>query len=65
MDTRALDGRTEIRLQLAEDGVIAGVVKALADRDRKIYSLTKVEPSLEDVFIQIVGRRLEEVDEAG
>jgi ABC-2 type transport system ATP-binding protein len=65
VDTRALDGRTEIRLQLAEDGVIAGVVKALADRDRKIYSLTKVEPSLEDVFIQIVGRRLEEADEAG
>lgn len=65
VDTRPLDGRTEIRLQLAEDGVIAGVVRALADRDRKIYALTKIEPSLEDVFIQMVGRRLEEVDEAG
>ncbi|MDR5694934.1 MAG: ABC transporter ATP-binding protein [Armatimonadota bacterium] len=63
VDIRVLDGRTEIRLQVAEDGVIAEVVRALADRERKIYSLTKVEPSLEDVFMQLVGRRMEEADE--
>jgi ABC-2 type transport system ATP-binding protein len=65
VDTRDGDGSTEVRLELADDGVIAGVVKALADRDRRILSLRKVEPSLEDVFVQIVGRRLEEADEAG
>jgi len=64
VDTRDGDGSTEVRLELADDGVIAGVVKALADRDRRILSLRKVEPSLEDVFVQIVGRRLEEADEA-
>ena len=64
-DARASDGRTELRLQLADDGVIAGVVKALADRERRIFSLQKIEPSLEDVFVQIVGRRLEEADEGG
>ena len=62
-DTRALDGRTELRLQLADDGAIAAVVKALADRDRRIFSLQKIEPSLEDVFVQIVGQRIEEADE--
>ena len=64
-DARAADGRTELRLQLADDGVIAGVVRALADRERRIFSLQKIEPSLEDVFVQIVGRRLEEADEGG
>lgn len=63
VDTRALDGRTELRLQLAEEGAIAGVVKALADHDRRIFTLQKIEPSLEDVFMQIVGQRLEEADE--
>jgi len=64
-DARATDGRTELRLQVADDGAIAGVVKALADRERRIFSLQKIEPSLEDVFVQIVGRRLEEADEGG
>ena len=64
-DARAADGRTELRLQVADDGAIAGVVKALADRERRIFSLQKIEPSLEDVFVQIVGRRLEEADEGG
>jgi len=63
-DATASDGRTELRLQLADDGVIAGVVKALADHERRIFSLQKIEPSLEDVFVQIVGQRLEEADES-
>ncbi len=63
VDTRALDGRTEIKLQLADDGAIAGVVKALADHDRRILSLQKEEPSLEDVFVRLVGQRIEEADQ--
>jgi len=65
VDSRAFDDHTEIRLRLAEDGAIAGVVKALADRDRRILSLQKLEPSLEDVFVQLVGQRLEEADQSG
>ena len=64
VDTRAVDDRSELRVTLADDGGIAGVVKALADRNRRIFSLEKIEPSLEDVFVQIVGRRLEDADEA-
>jgi len=63
VDTRALDGRTEIKLQLADDGAIAGVVKALVDHDRRILSLQKEEPSLEDVFVRLVGQRIEEADQ--
>ncbi len=65
VDTRTLDDRSELQVQLADDGGIAGVVKALADRNRRIFSLQKIEPSLEDVFVQIVGRRLEDADEGG
>ncbi|HEY6103093.1 MAG TPA: ABC transporter ATP-binding protein [bacterium] len=64
VDTRVVDDRSELRVTLADDGGIAGVVKALADRNRRIFSLEKIEPSLEDVFVQIVGRRLEDADEA-
>lgn len=64
-DMAALDGRTELRLRLSDDGAIAAVVKALADGNRRIFSLQKIEPSLEDVFVQIVGKRLEEADERG
>jgi ABC-2 type transport system ATP-binding protein len=64
-DVRALDSRTELKLQLVDDGVIAGVVQALAERQRRIFSLQKVEPSLEEVFVQIVGQRLEEADKTG
>jgi ABC-2 type transport system ATP-binding protein len=62
-DTRALDGRMELRLHLADDGAIAGVVKVLADSNRRIFSLQKIEPTLEEVFVQLVGQRLEEADE--
>ena len=57
---RQLDGRTELRLLLDDDGVISGVVQALAGANRRILSLEKVEPSLEDVFVDLVGERFED-----
>jgi len=57
---RQLDGRTELRLVLDDDGVISSVVQALADAKRRILSFEKVEPSLEDVFVKTVGERFEE-----
>ncbi|HEV2686767.1 MAG TPA: ABC transporter ATP-binding protein [Actinomycetota bacterium] len=56
---RPLDGRTELRLLLEDDGAISGVVQALAGANRRIPSLEKVEPSLEDVFVDLVGERFE------
>jgi ABC-2 type transport system ATP-binding protein len=57
---RPLDGRTELRLVLDDDGVISSVVEALAGAKRRILSFEKVEPSLEDVFVRTVGERFEE-----
>jgi len=65
VDAIPLDDRTELRLQLADDGAIAGVVKALADHRRRILSLRKQEPSLEDVFVRLVGQRLADADRGG
>jgi len=60
----ARDGHTELHVELADDGAIAGVVAALAQRGRRILRLQKVEPTLEEAFVALVGRRLEEADEA-
>jgi len=62
---RAVDGRTELRLVLEDDGVISSVVQALADARRRILSLEKVEPSLEDVFVRTVGERFDEPGSEG
>ncbi len=59
------DGSTELRLHLEEDGAIAGVVTALTQQHRRILQLQKVEPTLEDAFVTLVGQRMEEADEAG
>ena len=63
VDAAERDHLTELRLHLAEDGAIAGVVAALTQQGRRILQLQKVEPSLEDAFVTLVGRRMEEADE--
>lgn len=55
-----VDGATQLRLELDSEGAIAAVVQALAARERAILALEKREPSLEDVFVKIVGQRMEE-----
>jgi ABC-2 type transport system ATP-binding protein len=63
VDSAERDGLTELRLQLADDGAIAGVVTALTQQKRRILQLQKVEPTLEDAFVLLVGQRLEEADQ--
>ena len=53
-----------INLVLAEDAALAGVVAALGGLDARIVALAKSEPSLEDVFVELVGRGFED-EEAG
>ena len=45
-----------INLVIVEDSALGGVVGALAGIGSQIVSLRKSEPSLEDVFIELVGR---------
>ncbi len=49
-----------LNLVLAEDGVLGGVVIALSRMGSHILALRKSEPSLEDVFVELVGRGFED-----
>jgi ABC-2 type transport system ATP-binding protein len=48
--------RVDIKLSLDEESVVGPVVQELIGGGSRIISLKKVEPSLEEVFVQLVGR---------
>ena len=66
--TTASDGErtapqiTVVKLGLTDDGALGSVVTALGGLGAHIVSLQKSEPSLEDVFVELVGRGLQEHD---
>jgi ABC-2 type transport system ATP-binding protein len=49
-----------LNLVLEEDSVLGGVVIALSRMGSHILALRKSEPSLEDVFVELVGRGFED-----
>jgi ABC-2 type transport system ATP-binding protein len=51
-----------INLVLAEDGALGGVVTTLTQGGAHILALQKSEPTLEDVFVELVGRGFGEAD---
>jgi len=53
-----------LNLALAQDGILASVVGALGDLGSHIVALRKSEPSLEDVFVELVGRGFDDPDAA-
>ncbi|HET7702446.1 MAG TPA: ABC transporter ATP-binding protein [Candidatus Limnocylindrales bacterium] len=66
------DGKTgrqtvQVNLALVDDGALGGVVGALSGLGAQILALRKSEPSLEDVFVELVGRGFddERTDEDG
>jgi ABC-2 type transport system ATP-binding protein len=52
--------RLAINLVLADDAALGGVVGALGELGSRIVALRKAEPTLEDVFVELVGRGFEE-----
>ena len=52
-----------INLVLEDDAALGGVVGALGGLGSHILGLRKSEPSLEDVFVELVGRGFEDEDE--
>lgn len=56
----AHDGYSDLTLQLAEESAIGPVVTTLAGAGLSILTLRKREPTLEDVFVALVGRGLSE-----
>jgi ABC-2 type transport system ATP-binding protein len=53
-----------VNLVLHDDGALGGVVSALTDVGSQIRALGKSEPTLEDVFVALVGRGLADSTDA-
>ena len=51
---------TEINLTLEREDALPNVLMHLSERGSSLIALEKREPSLEDVFINLVGRRLDQ-----
>jgi ABC-2 type transport system ATP-binding protein len=56
------DGRSTLELILEEEGVLGSVINTLTAGDRRILNLQKREPTLEDVFVDLVGHSMAEVE---
>ena len=54
------NGATELSFALADEGVLSEVIGALTRAGGRLLSLEKREPTLEDTFMALVGRRLEQ-----
>jgi len=50
----------ELKVSLVEEPAIGGVVQKIAGGGARILTLKKVEPTLEDVFIELVGHRIDD-----
>jgi ABC-2 type transport system ATP-binding protein len=51
--------KEEVRFVLEDEAVISDIISFITSKNAKVISLNKTEPTLEDVFIQLVGRGLE------
>jgi ABC-2 type transport system ATP-binding protein len=58
----AVNGTTSIEVFLEAEDVLAGVITELTEQNARIVSLQKRQPTLEDVFVQLTGKRMEEVE---
>jgi ABC-2 type transport system ATP-binding protein len=54
--------RVALKVALADDSALTSVVTAVAARGSHLVGLAKSEPSLEDVFVELVGRGFGEDD---
>jgi ABC-2 type transport system ATP-binding protein len=53
----------ELKVSLDEEAAIGGVVQSVAGGGARILGLKKVELTLEDVFIELVGHRIDDAED--
>ena len=58
------DGYTQLDLVMQEESVLSSVIQEFNTHKLHLRSLEKREPTLEDVFVELVGARMEEVEHA-
>ncbi len=59
---RAREDRSVLEFILQEENVIGAVMGELTEHDLRIMNLHKREPTLEDVFVDLVGKSMSEVE---
>lgn len=57
-----IEGGARLELILKDESAVATVINILTQKNIKIKRLTKREPTLEDVFMELVGQRMEDVE---
>lgn len=57
-----MDGGAKLELILKEEAAVASVINIITQKNIKILRLSKREPTLEDVFMELVGQRMEDVE---
>ena len=62
---RPQDGFEALDFILEEEQALAGVVNTLTSANIRLLNLQKNEPTLEDVFVDLVGQSMEEVEQKG
>ncbi len=62
---QAQDGSAVLEFVLAEESVLGSVINTMTDLDIRILNLNKREPTLEDVFVDLVGRSMAEEAQSG
>ncbi len=60
----AHDGRSELQLILEADDALSGVISTLTSHNATLLNLQKREPTLEDVFVDLVGKSMAEVEKS-
>lgn len=55
----------KLSIGLVEESALARVINLFTQKDVKVMNLTKREPTLEDVFVDLVGRSMAEEEEHG
>jgi ABC-2 type transport system ATP-binding protein len=59
------DGFDSLDLILEEEQALTGVVNTLNTANIRLLNLQKKEPTLEDVFVKLVGQSMEQVEQKG
>src|ERR1700690_4086839 len=62
---RESEGMNMLSFILDEEGALAGVMNKLTEFGIRIVRLDKHEPTLEDVFVNLVGRSMDDVEKEG
>ena len=61
--SEAFDGHTKLEFILEEDDVLSGIITKMTANDIHMLNFEKRQPTLEDVFVSLTGKRLEEAED--